>query len=51
MVNTIIERDAASLGSAILSEEDAEQGLQTQEATFSEVEHGKASHEKITRIA
>jgi 4-aminobutyrate aminotransferase len=35
----------------ILSEEDAEQGLQTLEVTFSEVEHGKVSDEKITRFA
>ncbi len=35
----------------ILSEEDAEQGLQILEATFSEVEHGKVSDEKITRFA
>ena len=35
----------------ILSEEDAEQGLQILEATFSEVEQGKVSDEKITRFA
>ncbi|HKM77032.1 MAG TPA: aspartate aminotransferase family protein [Candidatus Bathyarchaeia archaeon] len=35
----------------ILSEEDAEQGLQTLETTFSEVKHGKVSDEKITRFA
>jgi 4-aminobutyrate aminotransferase len=35
----------------ILSEEDAEQGLQTLETTFSEVEHGEVSDEKITRFA
>ncbi|MGO9643950.1 MAG: aspartate aminotransferase family protein [Candidatus Bathyarchaeia archaeon] len=35
----------------ILSEEAAEQGLQTLETTFSEVEHGKVSDEKITRFA